>query len=211
MDMSEPGNDTSVAKRSKVARLIEEYELEGIGAEMENRWTAEDSTDRWSLRDLADDFNHRLLEEELSAAGVRALDGESGNFYRLLTDDDVSEADRTRARRRLERKGVDIEGLLNRFVTYQAVRTYLREYRGAEYSRSDGDRLETERTNIQRLQGRTESVTQEKLEQLERGDHIELGTIRTIVETTVVCEDCGGRYEVSALLNRRGCDCRTHP
>lgn len=69
----------------------------------------------------------------------------------------MSEDDRTRARRRLERE--DVKGILGRFVTYQAVRTYFRKYRGAEYSRSDGGRLETERTNIQRLQGRTESVT----------------------------------------------------
>lgn len=209
--MSESGDDTSSAKRSKVARLIEEFGLDGLGVELENRWTAEDSADRWSLRDLADHFNRQLLEEELSAAGVRALDGESGNVYRLLTDDDVSEADRTRARRRLEREGVDVEGLLDQFVTYQAIRTYLREYRGAEYSRSDDDRLETERTNIQRLQGRTESVTQGKLEQLDRGGHIEIGTVRTIVETTVVCEDCGVRYEVGTLLDRGGCDCEREP
>lgn len=85
---------------------------------------------------------------------VRSLKGESENGYCLLTDGDGSEADRTRARQRLERQYVDVEELLGRFVTYQAVRTYLHEYRSTEYWPSDGDRLKTEWTNIQRLQAR---------------------------------------------------------
>ena len=38
---------------TKVARLIEKYELSGMGAELEAAWTGE-SGERTSLRDLAD-------------------------------------------------------------------------------------------------------------------------------------------------------------
>ena len=197
-------------KDASQGRLIEAYGLDGLGAELEQRWTAE-GEDRWSLRDLADEFNRQLLEAALATADVRTLDGEPANVHRLLTDDEVSDADRTRTRRRLERDGVDVDTLLEDFVTYQAVRTYLREYRGAEYADADGDRLATERENLQRLQGRTESVTEGKIDQLRRSGDLEVGSVRTLVEVAVVCEDCGARYEVSTLLDRGHCDCGEQP
>jgi hypothetical protein len=60
---------------SKVARLIEEYELEGLGADLEARWTGDDN-ERMSLRDLATFFNQQLLRQALIAAdnGTGALD-----------------------------------------------------------------------------------------------------------------------------------------
>lgn len=56
-------SDTSRGRRNKVARLIEEYDLAGIGKEMEQLWTAEE--DRRSLRDLAIYFNQSSLRRHL--------------------------------------------------------------------------------------------------------------------------------------------------
>jgi hypothetical protein len=193
-------------RRIKVARLLDEYALEGFGDELERRWTAEDDS-RLSLRALADHFNRRLLSDAISRAGVRALDGDADSIYQSLTEDDPSGADATRTRRRLEREGVDVDALLEDFVSYQAIRTYLTEYRDAEYVRSERDRVEAEKESLQRLRGRTSAVTKSKLEQLRAGEHLSLGEFRTIVSTSVVCEDCGGQYEVVELLDRGGCDC----
>lgn len=197
---------SGTGRRSKVARLIDEYGLGGLGDELERLWTAE-GDERRSLRDLADYFNQQLLAAAMAGAGMQTLDGEPENVYRLLTDDEVSEADRMRTQRRLEREGLDVDGLFDDFVTYQAVRTYLREYRGAEYSPDSEPRPEVEKTNIQRLRGRTAVVTEGKLEQLRNGGHIDLGEFRTIVDISVVCEDCGTRYDVAELLDQGGCDC----
>lgn len=200
-----PGSDAG-GRRVKVARLVDEYGLEGLGEELERRWTAEDDS-RLSLRALADHFNRRLLSDTISRAGVRALDGDADSIYRVLTEDDPGGADATRTRRRLEREGIDVDALLDDFVSYQAIRTYLTEYRDAEYSRSERDRVEAEKESLQRLRGRTSAVTESKLEQLRAGDHLALGEFRTIVSTSVVCEDCGGQFEVVELLERGGCDC----
>ena len=62
----------------------------------------------------------------LEDAAVQTFDGEIENMYRLLTDDDVSSAESTRIKRRLERDGVDVETLLSDFVTYEAIGTYLK-------------------------------------------------------------------------------------
>lgn len=43
--------------QTKVVRLLEQYDPEGMGRELERRWTADDPEQRWSLRDLADEFD----------------------------------------------------------------------------------------------------------------------------------------------------------
>jgi hypothetical protein len=199
-------DDRGSGRRTKVARLLDEYGFETLGAELERRWTAA-GDDRMSLRDLADHFNQELLEAALSEAGVQPLDGEVENTYRLLTDDDVAAAHRTRARRRLAREGVDLEALQSDFVTYQAIRTYLKDVRGAERPTDDRPRTAIEVENVQRLRGRTLRVTEGKLEQLVDGDHITLGDFRVFAELNVLCEDCGSQYDVEELLQRGGCDC----
>jgi hypothetical protein len=140
-------------------------------------------------------------------AEIQPLDGDVENVYRLLTDDDVSTADRTRAQRRLDREDVDVDQLQQEFVTYQAIRTYLREHRGASYSGETRDRTESEKEHIQRLRGRVQSVTNSKLAQLQRNGDIDLGSFRTLVEVNVLCEDCGTQYAVETLLDNGGCDC----
>jgi len=139
-------------------RVLEEYDLHGLGAEPEELWTVED--DRSSLRNLSAYLNQQLLKQALENADKQILDGEVENIYRLLTDDEVSSAERMRVRRRLERDDVDIEALESDFVTYQAIRTYLQEHRGAEYTPAKTEPLEREAMNLQQMRGRTAVVTE---------------------------------------------------
>lgn len=206
-DMTEDSNTSGRGRRSKVARLIDEYDLQGLGAEMERRWT--DDEDRWSLRDLADHFNQAVLGAAMESNGVQTLDGEVENTYRLLNGDDVGSADRTRVRRRLEKNGIDVDTLLDDFVTYQAIRSYLTKYRDAEYTPDETDPLEREITNIQQLRGRVDSVTEGKLEQLQSSGALDIGTFRTLVDVRVVCEDCNTQYDVLELLESGSCECPT--
>lgn len=196
----------TMSRRSKVSRLIDEYELSDIGNELEHQWTA--AEDRMSLRDLADYFNVQVLTAAMDEQDVSTLAGEPDTVYEILTEDTVSSADKTRIRRRLEREGVDVDKLLNDFVSYQAVRTYLKSDREVEYERSEVDRIARESNNIRKLRGRTLSVTESKLSQLKRSDDLKLGTYRTLVDIRVVCQDCGSQYSVTDLLDRGGCDCK---
>lgn len=190
---------------NKVATLIEQYGLNGLGDELEQSWTAT-GDDHRSLRALADEFNKRLLEERLAAAGIQTVDGELENMYRLLTDDDVTEGERIRLKRRLDRDGVDVEGLQDQFVSYQTVRRYLKDVRDAEYDRPEADRLQAEAQNLQQLRGRVESVTDSKLEQLRQSD-LTLGEFRATADVRVFCEECSSQYDVNTLLERGGCEC----
>lgn len=204
--MSDTEIQSESGRQIKVVRLIEEYELGDIGDQLEHQWTI-DSDDRMSLRDLADYFNQQLLAEAMADAGMQPLSGEIENVYRLLTADHISKADRTRIRRRLERKSIDVEQLDRDFVTYQAIRTYLKDHRGAEYATDDRPRTDVEVENFQRIRGRTVTVTEGKLDQLVNGDHITLGEFRVLVEINVFCEDCGSQYELIEVLEQGGCGC----
>lgn len=205
MDVSDGSDSSTNGRRSKVNRLIEEYDLQGLGAELEQLWTANE--DRRSLRELAAYFNQRMLSQALEDESIKPLDGEIENMYRLLTDDDASSAESTRVKRRLERDGVDVETLLDDFVTYQAIRSYLKYHRGAEYTPEETDPLERERTNFQKLRGRMVSVTEGQIEQLRESDELTLGEFRTLADIRVVCEDCNTQFDVLELLERGGCHC----
>ncbi|MFC6889333.1 rod-determining factor RdfA [Halorubrum trueperi] len=198
---SKPGRE------SKVAQLIRKYELEPLGEELEHLWTRE--ADRWSLRALADRFNRELLRTAMREAGMADLDGEAANYYRLLTDDDVTPGDRVEAVRWLERAGVDVERLREEFVSYQAVRTYLKTYRNAEYERSEEDRVGREAESIRRFAARTEAIVQDKITRLHRQGYLEIGSPTVTVQVQVYCSECDSQYSVDRLLDTGQCACTT--
>lgn len=195
---------------NKVARLLEEYGLgSDFGDRLEELWTAEGS-ERESLRTLADRFNERLLESAMADAGMSTVDGEVANMYRLLTADDVSSGNRTEARRRLAENEIDVEQLERDFVTYQAIRSYLKDYRGAEYeSSSETTRTDSVIETIQRLKSRTRSVAEKNLEQLRETGRITLGEFRLFIDISVLCEECDTQYEFVELIKRGGCECES--
>ncbi|MFC6873047.1 rod-determining factor RdfA [Halobellus marinus] len=193
---------------SKVARLIGEYDLDGLGDELEARWTG-DGVERTSLRDLADYFNERLLEQALLDAGMSALESDVSTTYQNLTDDDVSPGVRTDARNRLEAGGVDVDKLESDFVSYQAIRSYLTDYRDAEYRRlSDEEKVEKDLQSIQRLMTRTLSVTEERIEKLRETGRVDVEEFEVLLDVQVLCQSCGEQYSISEFLESRGCECQ---
>jgi hypothetical protein len=203
---SEGGSD---GRRLKLVRLIDEYALDDLGAELEQQWTA-DPDERSSLRELADYVNRELLAAALRDAGVEPLTSEIETLYSVLTAEG-SDAERTRIRRRLQRDDVDVEQLERDFVTYQAVRAYLKDHRGVEYSPTEPGTTDGDVESVRRLRGRLSAVLESKVEKLQSTDAVTIGDYRTIVTTRIVCEECGGRYEFDELVERGGCDCVERP
>jgi hypothetical protein len=191
---------------TKIERLLEKYELDGLGAELEERWTR-DADERDSLRSLADVFNRRLLGAAMRDAQLDPLAGEVENIYRQLTSDEVSRGARTEVETRLTQQGVDIDAVESEFVTYQAVRSYLKDVRGVTHGTSSGDPFEQGREQLERLVGRTTAVVDRKLEQFASNGRLTLGSFRVRTVVMVYCEDCERQYHVSALLSTDGCEC----
>ncbi|MFB6070021.1 MAG: rod-determining factor RdfA [Halanaeroarchaeum sp.] len=193
--------------RSKVARVIDDYDLAGLGEELERKWTRED--DRSSLRELATLFNRRVLEAALRDAGRTVSPHEVEHVYTLLTADDVTEGARVQKRRELERDGIDVDAVEADFVTHQAMHTYLRDVRGASLERDDRDPVESARETLERLRSRTVAVLRETVERLRDTDRVEAGDVDVYVEMRVHCEDCGADQDVAAFLENGGCECET--
>lgn len=194
-------------RRTKVERVVDEYDLDGLAADLAARWTGT-GDERASLRELADDVNERILAAALSQAAVDVLDGEVSNMYRLLTADDVPARERTEARARLEREGLDVEDLRSDFVSHQAVHTFLTERQNVTYEGADSEeRIDNARTTLRRLEGRIESVTENTIERLRATEDLDVGDIGAFVSLQVVCNDCGRQYDVETLLEDRTCGC----
>ena len=209
--MAPDDNGPSGAKstrRNKVARLIEEYDLgDSYGEELERLWTGK-GEQRESLRSLAKRFNKRLLTEAIEGSQMSTIDGSIDNIYRILTSDEVSSGKQIEAQNQLRQAGVDVESLETDFVTYQAIRSYLKDYREAEYKSSDPEtKIENGINNIQRLQSRLQSVGESTLNQLKNSDLIHIGSYRLFVEVTVTCEDCNMQYGLVEFLRKRKCEC----
>lgn len=197
--------------QGKVGRVIDEYGLDGFGSELETRWTGERG-EQASLRALADLFNRRVLEAALSAAGVRSLDGEVENRYRLLTADEVSAGMREQTRRELDRAGVPIGEVESDFVSHQSIYTYLTQHREAIHPSSveptPDERRERELDKIGALITRTTVVTEDSIERLAATDAISTGISDVFVDVQVTCEECGRSTAATTILENGGCSCR---
>jgi hypothetical protein len=147
---------------------------------------------------------HRSRVPRLALSPV---DGEVANNYRVLADDAVSEGDRIQLRRRLEGAGIDVDALLDDFVTYQAIRSYLKDIRDVTYDHESATTTESVRERVDRLVGRTESVVDGQIAQLRSNGDLPIDDFRVLVDVQVYCEGCNTQYKVATLLEDGGCDC----
>ena len=199
--------DDSRSRRSKVERVIAEYDLESWGDRLEAKWVG-DGTERTSLRDLAGEFNRAVLRAAVRDAGGSMLESDIDTLYRALTDDDVSRSETVRKRRELERTGVDIDAVSSDFVTHQTIYTYLTNVRDASLPEADTeDRLERKTETVQRLAGRTQVVTESTLEELGNAGEIADRDYEVFVDVRTICGNCGADYPIATLLDQGGCDC----
>lgn len=210
--MTKPPNESSESPEinSKVARLISKYDLDSsFGDKIEKLWTAKDE-ERESLRSLAEMFNKQILKSAMVSAEMDPIAGEVDNVYRLLKEEDISSGDRTEVKTRLKQHNVPIEELERDFVSYQAIRTYLKEFRKVEYqNNNNSSRIPNLIQTIQRIKSRLDSIVDSSLTELRDSGQIVLGEYRVFININVLCEDCDTQYNIIELLQEGSCDCQS--
>lgn len=203
--MADP-ESLDLREAGKIGRVVREYDLEGLPAELAGRWRG-DGDERWSLRALADHFNERVLAAALADADVDALSGDVASRYRVLTGEEGSAGDRTALRRRLEREGLDVESLERDFVSHQTVHTFLTDHLDERYEVDEAAQLRKDADRVSRLESRLAAVAGDAVERSARTGRIDVGDAEVFVETRVLCTDCGETATVQDLLDRGGCGC----
>jgi hypothetical protein len=209
-DATEEALDGDASCDCKVGRVLSARGLEELDEELAARWAGEDGGA--SLRELEAFLNRRVLAAAMREAGMSPLDGEAENAHRILTDDEVSSGVRTELRRRLERAGVDIEGVESQFVSHQTIHTHLRGCRGLSTpttERTPAERREAAADTVAALGSRTEAVTRGALERLREDDAISLDGFDVLIDVSVTCDSCGRVTPVRRLLVDGGCACQT--
>jgi hypothetical protein len=188
--------------------VIEKHLTDDIHETLHQRWTGA-GKQKQSIRDLTQYFNKAILEQYLIEADVEVLDGEVDNFYRLLSGDG-SRGMETQAHRKLERMGINVETLMDDFVSHQTIYRHLTSCLDAEKedALTNQERIERERKRIGRLQNKSEAVSEETLARLRRSDAITLGSFDVIVNFRVTCEECGVHRKITDVIQQGGCDCQ---
>lgn len=191
----------------KVGEIVWNSLTEGMHERLRARWVGDGEEDQ-SVRELAQFFNETVLEVRLDEAGVETLDGEVGNLYDHLSGD-TSRGMETQAYRQLERHGVDVDAIIDDFVSHQTIYRHLKNCLGVEKDTSltDEERIERGLERITRLQNRSEVISEDTLEQLQKNDTITLGTFEVLVNYRVTCNECSIHCDFTDLLKRGGCDC----
>lgn len=208
MDEDRGKLDSQQERRSKVDRLIEAYGLDGMAVELAQYWKGE-GVERYSLRKLASHFNQALMRSAMVDAGLNPLDGEAENTYGLLTDEETTSGARRKAERRLEREGVDVDQLRRDFVSHQAVYNYLTDIRGLNYeARGRNGDIEGSIETVQRLVGRTRSVSETTVGGLDQAGKITIGEYDITADIQITCRDCNMQYGLVEFLQQGHCECK---
>lgn len=197
-------SNSSSGRRTKVEKCIEEYDLEGMGPQLEGAWIGEDG-ERTSLRNLADEFNQALLKAALRDEGISPTNFEVSGTYEALRKESGSE--KNRAERRLEREGIDSERLTDSFVSHQAVHTYLKNTRKASLPENKTDRIQSRVEAIEKLKGRVSTVTESAIDSLASAGHLNHDDYDVLVDVRAVCPDCGSDTSIRELLRSGECEC----
>jgi hypothetical protein len=191
----------------KAGRVASEYGCEEtLDGDLGAQWEADDGP---GLRRLARQFNRGVIGAALLQSGNPALEGEAELLYGLLTGDGVEEAERSRARRRLDERGIDADKLVEDFVSYRTIDRHFKNCTGRERSTSPDTLAPADALDrINALKRRLEQVSKKSIAEVRAADGPggESGDVDVYIRLTVVCPECNEQLTAQEVL-REGCGC----
>lgn len=199
------GDPASISVEStcscKIGRNSEKYSLSSL-----DRRLLDHRDDGASLRQLETVVNEAILQAKIQETGIVFI-GDISNVYETLTDDDASVGERTELTERLSQAGVDTETLLDDFVSYQTVRTHLRDCLDVDTNRQKTlTRRDATRT-IEWARSRSEGIVERTIERLTQTEGFDAGSVDVSQVIRVSCPDCRASYPVETFVERGGCEC----
>jgi hypothetical protein len=195
------GGETDAVCSCKVNRTIEKYGTDRLHEKVLQR-----RRDGASLRELETVVNETVLRAALRDTGTDVI-GDVSTIYETLTDDDVSAGERTETVERLSGAGVDTDSLLSDFVSYQTIRTHLRDCLDIDTDRREPLSIDDAKGTVEWARSRSEGIVKRTVERLDASGSIGAGTVEVSQMIRVSCTDCGASHTVETFIDRGGCDC----
>ena len=93
------------------------------------------------------------------------------------------------------------------FVSYQTVRTHLKECLGVETNRESRLTVADARGTIEWARSRSEGIVERTLERLASADEIDAGDVDVTHVVRVDCSRCGTTAPVDEFVDGGGCNC----
>ncbi|MFC4440125.1 MULTISPECIES: rod-determining factor RdfA [Natrialbaceae] len=186
----------------KIDRISRKWNLENLDDRLLERRNA-----GASLRELETYYNQQILDAAMRDSGVEMLDGEVENLYHLLTDAETSAGTKVDVQSRLERNGLDPDTILSDFVSYQTVRTHLRDCLGIETHRNTEFDITDAKNTVFKLLSRTEAITERTIDRLRSAGHLSISEPEVTLSLRIACTKCGEEYQFTRLLDRGNCSC----
>ncbi|WP_227130956.1 rod-determining factor RdfA [Halorubellus salinus] len=193
-----------MSTQCKVDRVRDAYGLSNLEARIRRRRENEDA----SLRSLEEFLNQLILLRAMESVGMAVLDGEAENYYRLLTDEEVTESARREAESELQQEGLDIEQVTEDFVSYRTIKKHLNECLCISTSREYEPDVDSERKRLSKLAARVKTVASKILDRLEAHEAIHIEDPRFSIDIHVRCGNCNRRHDLLEFLHGTGvCPC----
>lgn len=183
-----------MTKGDKIRRVLERRDLDLTGEELEERWLNDNDDD--SLRGLALEWNCQVLDCSLRDQG-HLLDTETVRTKtKNLIDKELSMTESD-----LQERGIDLESVLDDFVTYQTIYSYLTLVRGVEYEPSPSGKSHAIST-LSRACTKVELMAQSKLD---ARDIFAEGELTADVDCGAPCPSCEARASLTYWLVEEHC------
>jgi hypothetical protein len=212
---------------NKIDRLIERYDLTGIEDTLVRDWTQEDDQQRKSVRELTSWFNQKLVLIILDeyTGGMIPSDytveeitirlqarGSDASKYNDIPNREIMDVIQW-----LENNDVPVDDVIDEFVSYGTMYTYLKEIRGAVSPDSQSGQRSPEERQADVLEGiRTDLAKQpERINNRLRTlrTHNQLPETKPDIHVSVECNcpACGHAQSIADYIKQQGCtECEMH-
>jgi len=180
---------------SKVERVMDTYDLEVTGEELEEMWTEE----QHSVRELAKIINAGICNSYLRENDIVLDRHIVEDLTAKLMDDDA-----VLTKYDFESRGVDVDSVRSDFVSYQTVHNYLTGVRGAELKeerRSPSEFVSA----VYSLRGRVDTVASQAISRLRARGRVASPEPIVDVDIGAKCPECRSRSDIAIWIQRGSC------
>jgi hypothetical protein len=212
---------------NKISRLIQQYDLTGVESSLVRYWTHESDQQRKSVRELTSWFNQELMKivlDEYTGGMIPSEYTTEEITVRLQAHDSTASKYREIPNREitdvlqwLRENDVPVDELIDDFVSYGTMYTYLREVMEVSPPKSNQNQRSPEERQADVLEGIRRDLTKQserinnRLRTLRNSTQLPDTKPDIHVSAECNCPGCGYAQSIDNFIREQGCTkCEMH-